>query len=107
MLAGVGAGNTISTSLRSTINQLITPDELRGRVTSVNSIFTSTGPQLGQFESGTVAAFLGVQMAALTGGLATLAIAAGVATVAAVRRFEIVEKAQPPAPQNRAAGAKA
>jgi MFS family permease len=79
MLAFCGAGDTISSILRSTINQMSTPDELRGRMSSINSIFTSSGPQLGQFESGLVAAWLGAQLSALTGGLATLAIVALVA----------------------------
>jgi MFS family permease len=79
MLALCGAGDTISSILRSTINQMSTPDELRGRMSSINSIFTSNGPQLGQFESGLVAAWLGAQLSALTGGLATLAIVALVA----------------------------
>jgi MFS family permease len=51
MLALSCAGDTTSAILRSTINQLNTPDELRGRMSSINSIFTSSGPQLGQFES--------------------------------------------------------
>jgi MFS family permease len=79
MLAFCGAGDTISSILRSTINQMSTPDELRGRMSSINSIFTSSGPQLGQFESGLVAAWLGAQLSALTGGLATIAIVALVA----------------------------
>jgi MFS family permease len=79
MLALSGAGDTISAILRSTINHLSTPEELRGRMSSINSIFTSSGPQLGQFESGLVAAWLGAQLSAMTGGLATLAILAGVA----------------------------
>jgi MFS family permease len=89
MLALTGAGDTISSILRSTINQLSTPDELRGRMSSINSIFTSSGPQLGQFESGVVAAWLGAQMSALTGGLATLLVLAGVAaTFPRVHRFK-------------------
>ncbi len=74
MLIVTGAGDTISSILRSTINQLSTPDELRGRMSSINSIFTSSGPQLGQFESGVVAAWLGARLSALTGGLATLLV---------------------------------
>src|SRR5437867_3164771 len=90
MLAISGASDTISSVLRSTINQLITPDELRRRMSSINSIFTSSGPQLGQFESGIVAAWLGAEASALTGGLATLAILAAVAAVFPnVRRFSI------------------
>jgi MFS family permease len=79
MLALTGLGDTISSILRSTINQLGTPDELRGRMSSINSVFTSNGPQLGQFESGLVAAWLGAEASALIGGLATLLVLAGVA----------------------------
>ena len=79
MLACVGAGNTVGAILRHTINQLSTPDDLRGRMSSVNSIFTNSGPQLGQFESGVVAAWLGAELSALTGALATLVIVALVA----------------------------
>ena len=92
MLAISGAGDTTSAILRSTINQLSTPDELRGRMSSINSFFTSSGPQLGQFESGVVAAWLGTELSVMTGGLATLVI---LATVAAafpkVRHFKIRE----------------
>jgi MFS family permease len=90
MLTLTGAGDTISSILRSTINQLSTPDELRGRMSSINSIFTSNGPQLGQFESGLVAAWLGAQVSALTGGLATLLILSAVAAgYPVVRRYRI------------------
>jgi MFS family permease len=90
MLAVSGAGDTISSILRATINQLSTPDELRGRMSSINSIFTSSGPQLGQFESGVVAAWLGTEASALTGGVATLAILGVVAAAfPKVRRFRI------------------
>lgn len=90
MLMFTGAGDTISSILRSTINQLSTPDELRGRMSSINSIFTSSGPQLGQFESGVVAAWLGAQLSALTGGLATLFVLIVVAaTFPRLRQFQI------------------
>jgi hypothetical protein len=85
-----GVGDTISSILRGTINQLQTPDELRGRMSSINGIFTMGGPQLGQFEIGIVAAWLGAQMAALTGGLGTLAIVIAVAaSFPQVRKFRI------------------
>ncbi len=90
MLILTGAGDTISSILRSTINQLSTPDELRGRMSSINSIFTSSGPQLGQFESGVVAAWLGAPLSALTGGIATLlALVIVAVTFPKVRRFQI------------------
>ena len=92
MLALSGAGDTTSAILRSTINQLNTPDELRGRMSSINSIFTSSGPQLGQFESGVVAAWLGTEASAMTGGLATLGILGlGAAVFQQVRRFKNVD----------------
>lgn len=90
LLAGAGAGDTISAILRGTINQLSTPDELRGRMASINSIFTHSGPQLGQFESGVVAALLGAELSAMTGGLATVAILALVAaTYPSIRRYRV------------------
>lgn len=54
-------------------------------MSSINSVFTGDGPQLGQFESGLVASWLGAQLSALTGGSATLSIVALVA-----RRFRQV-----------------
>jgi hypothetical protein len=95
MLALSGAGDTISAIFRTTINQLSTPDELCGRMSSINSIFTTSGPQLGQFESGVVAAWLGAELSAMTGGLATLIILAGVvAAFPKVRQFQIGEDAR-------------
>jgi MFS family permease len=79
MLALCGAGDTISSILRATVNQLGTPDELRGRMSSIGGLFSSSGPHLGQFSSGAVASWIGTKLAALCGGLATLAIVAGVA----------------------------
>ena len=99
LLAIAGAGDTISAVLRGTINQLSTPDELRGRMVSINSIFTNGGPQLGQFESGVVAAWLGTELSAMTGGLATLVILAGVvAAFPAIRRFQIGKDLPPEGP---------
>lgn len=93
MLAGAGAANTVSFVLRNTINQLVTPDEIRGRVTSVNSMFTNTGPQLGQFEAGALASVIGPVGSTALGGVLVTAIAAGLAGVSAVRNFEVREKA--------------
>jgi MFS family permease len=93
MLAAAGAANTVSFVLRNTINQLLTPDEIRGRVTSVNSMFTNTGPQLGQFEAGALASAIGTVGATAVGGLLVTAIAAGLAAVASVRGFEVRESA--------------
>jgi MFS family permease len=89
MLGGEGAGNMISVILRSTITQLATPDELRGRVTSVNSVFTQGGPQLGHFRAGVTAEWLGPQLSVFVGAAIVLAIVIGVACVPSVRRFEL------------------
>jgi len=74
LLVGAGIGDTISAILRATINQLSTPDELRGRMSSINSIFTNSGPQLGQFQLGALAAAFGAEFAASTGALVILLI---------------------------------
>ncbi len=100
MLAGEGLGNAFSAILRNTINQLLTPDELRGRVSSVNSMFTNTGPQLGQFRAGAVAEMVGPEMSLFSGGLAILALVGIVGAQRAVRAFELptAERAQEPSP---------
>ncbi len=89
MLAGTGIGNGISAVLRSTSNNLLTPDDLRGRVAAVNSVFTGGGPQLGQFEAGIVAQFFGATVSALSGGVGVLVLVAAIALVPAVRRFDL------------------
>lgn len=74
LLAGTGIGDTISAILRATINQLSTPDELRGRMSSINSVFTNSGPQLGQFQAGAVAAAIGADLSVTAGALVILFI---------------------------------
>jgi MFS family permease len=65
----VGAGDAISTVLRNTIRQLQTPDEMRGRMVSINQIFFAGGPQLGEVEAGIVASTLGTPFAIISGGI--------------------------------------
>lgn len=91
LLASAGIGNTVSAVLRSTIDLLVTPDELRGRVASIRAAFTNSGPQLGQLRAGAVAEVWGAPAAALTGGLATLAVVAVMAMLPPVRRFRLPE----------------
>jgi len=78
-LALAGASDMVSMVIRNTIRQLQTPDSLRGRMTSVNQIFFAGGPQLGEIEAGVVGQFFGVQMAAISGGIACI-LGVGVAT---------------------------
>ena len=89
LLAIAGIGNAISAVLRWTISQLLTPDELRGRVSAVNSVFTLGGPRLGEFRAGVVAELWGAQVSALTGGLATLLLVAALALIPSVRKFDL------------------
>jgi MFS family permease len=69
-LAGTGASDTVSTILRQTIRQTITPDRLRGRMVSVNMIFFMGGPQLGELEAGLLARWLGAPFSVISGGVA-------------------------------------
>ncbi len=74
-----GAGDTVSTVIRGTLRQLLTPDHLRGRMTSVNMVFFMGGPQLGELEAGLVASVFGAPVAIVTGGLATVLLTALIA----------------------------
>ncbi|MBU2611663.1 MAG: MFS transporter [Chloroflexi bacterium] len=65
----VGAGDSVSTILRNTIRQLQTPDNMRGRMTSINQIFFQGGPQLGEVEAGIVAQVFSVPAAIVSGGI--------------------------------------
>jgi MFS family permease len=68
-LAVTGAADSVSTIIRNTIRQLQTPDQLRGRMTSVNQIFFQGGPQLGEVEAGVVAQLFGAPFAIISGGI--------------------------------------
>ena len=76
MLAVTGAADTVSTVLRQTIRQLVTPNHLRGRMTSINMMFFMGGPQLGELEAGSLAAVIGAPLSVVTGGLGSVAAAA-------------------------------
>src|SRR4030095_4412576 len=80
-LAFTGAGDTVSMIIRNIVRQLETPDRLRGRMTGVNMIFFIGGPQLGEFEAGAVANWLGATVSVVSGGLGCL-IATGWLTAA-------------------------
>lgn len=71
----IGGSDVISVVIRSSLVQLQTPDEMRGRVNAVNSLFIGTSNQLGEFESGMVAGFFGAAPAAFIGGIGTLVVA--------------------------------
>ena len=74
-LALSGAADMVSVVIRQTLVQLETPDEMRGRVSAVNTIFIGASNQLGEFESGATAALMGPVAAALVGGVGTIGVA--------------------------------
>lgn len=76
MLLLSGMFDAVSVVIRSTILQLVTPDEMRGRVASVNTMFVSSSNELGDFESGVMAHWLGTVRAVVTGGFITLGVVA-------------------------------
>lgn len=69
-----GAADMVSVYIRSSMVQLSTPDEMRGRVNSVNSLFISSSNELGEFRAGSSAALFGVVPAAVMGGVCTLVV---------------------------------
>jgi len=78
-LAITGAADTVSMVIRNLVRQLVTPDHIRGRMTSVNMIFFMGGPQLGELEAGLVANAWGPVVSVATGGLGCLLVTALVA----------------------------
>jgi MFS family permease len=74
MLASLGALDNISVVIRHTLVLSLTPDEMRGRVSAVNSVFIGASNELGSFESGAAAALLGPTLAVVSGGIGTILV---------------------------------
>jgi len=79
MLFVCGAVDNVSVVVRHTLVQLLTPDEKRGRVSAVNSLFIGTSNELGGFESGMVAHWLGPVFSVVSGGIGTILVVVAVA----------------------------
>jgi MFS family permease len=73
-LAVLGAADMISVYVRQTLVQVVTPDHMRGRVSSVSGLFISGSNELGEFESGLVSRFIGPVGAVIFGGIGTLVV---------------------------------
>ena len=73
-LFAMGATDAVSMFIRSFVVQIITPDDMRGRVSAVNSVFIGASNELGEFESGVTAAWWGVVPAVIIGGLGTMLV---------------------------------
>ncbi len=94
LLAVVGGADVVSVVIRSSLVQLGTPAEMRGRVNAVESVFIGASNELGEFESGTLAALVGVVPAVVLGGVATLGVIAVAARAfPALRRADAFEEA--------------
>ena len=103
-LLGSGLCDGVSVVIRSTILQLATPDEMRGRVSSINGIFIGSSNELGAFYAGSMARLLGLVTAVVVGGCVTLGVAAATAKLAPrLRRLDLreLEAAHRPAPAPR------
>jgi MFS family permease len=87
LLAITGAADTVSTVLRQTIRQLVTPNYIRGRMTAINMMFFMGGPQLGELEAGTLASLIGPMPSVVVGGLGSLVCAC----IAAVKSKSLME----------------
>ncbi|HML99477.1 MAG TPA: MFS transporter [Tepidiformaceae bacterium] len=105
----IGMADQVSVVLRQTTVQLSTPDELRGRVSSVNMLFIGASNQLGAVESGLVAALTNATFAVVSGGMGCLAVVGLVwAKLPELRRYEVqphrVAEGENQAPPRAAAG---
>jgi MFS family permease len=80
MLFLIGAFDSVSVIIRGSIVQLVTPDEMRGRVTSVNNIFIGTSNEFGALESGLTAALFGPVISVVGGGIGTILVVLGVSS---------------------------
>ena len=74
MLTILGAADMVSVVVRRVLVQVATPDEMRGRVSAVESVFIGASNELGEFESGITAAWFGVVPAVVLGGAGTIVI---------------------------------
>ena len=98
-LFALGAADNISVVIRSTVVQLLTPDSMRGRVAAVNTIFIGTSNEIGEFESGLAAQFLGPVVAVAGGGVMTIFTVFAVAAVwPQITRLGSLEDLQPAEP---------
>jgi len=97
VLLGVsGMADNVSVLVRSTLLQVLTPRDLLGRVSSVNSIFVGSSNELGAFESGVAAKLLGPVPSVVLGGLASLGVVMAIGIwVPRLRRLGKIDELQP------------
>jgi MFS family permease len=104
MLFVCGFADNVSVIVRHTLVQLLTPDSMRGRVSSVNNLFIGTSNELGGFESGLVSHFRGPLFSVVSGGVATLIVVGAVAWIwPEIPRFGRLVQPEPAEPVTGAA----
>jgi hypothetical protein len=86
-----GACDSVSLVIRGTLMQILTPDNMRGRVSSISSVFLISSNEIGAFESGTAARFLGLVPSVAAGGIGTLIVVAVIALASPKFRKTVVE----------------
>jgi MFS family permease len=103
-LALCGAADNVSVVIRHTLVQLLTPDDKRGRVSAVNSLFIGTSNELGGFESGLVAHWFGPIVAVVSGGFGTILVVLAVAWIwPGIRRYGRLDEQPEERPKGAAA----
>lgn len=75
LLAVIGGADMVSVSVRETVLQLWTPDQMRGRVTAANMVFVGASNEIGEFRAGSMGSVIGVVPAIVLGGVGTVAVA--------------------------------
>jgi MFS family permease len=103
ILCLLGAADVVSVVVRSSLVQLETPDEMRGRVSAVNSLFIGTSNQLGEFESGVTASWFGLIPATIYGGVGSILIA--LVWMGLFPDLRKLERLAGPAPEEKTAAA--
>lgn len=99
MLALLGGLDNISVVIRGTLILTLTPDEMRGRISSVNSIFIGTSNELGSFESGLTAAWFGPVISVIVGGIGTILVVLAVARLwPEMRELKVLGRSQETGP---------
>ncbi len=94
MLCLLGSCDNISVVVRSTLVQVLTPDEMRGRVSALNGLFIGTSNELGAFESGLVAGLFGPTFSVVSGGIGTILVVAAIASLfPQLRRYGRLDEA--------------
>lgn len=99
-----GIFDSVSMVIRQSLVQLLTPDHMRGRVSSVNSMFIISSNEIGAFESGALAKLIGLVPSVVIGGMGTLIVALGAALFSPAMRKTVIYADQEDAPkENKAA----